>query len=263
MKIASRIADTDNVEMIKKRANVTIGSNNNNNDLMDDDRMMSDMSSRQIHRCSIVNCGKEFKLKAHLARHYAQAHGIAIRSGSPRPIMKTRTAFFLQTTLATRLSRKLCRHLIKPRKAARQPSYAINVQAVKVECELTNRSHDKYGNFINVLIFFLVTTAVTGKSIPEMKTLLLYKKRDRGSVTHIANRLGNPGSNNEWLKLTPKENMPKPDVVAFPKPPKAPDGSLMYDRVPNKAESEKAPSNSSSPSLKRRFEDVNGMDGEF
>lgn len=85
-------------------------------------------------RCSIVNCGKEFKVKAHLARHYAQAHGIAIRSGSPRPIMKTRTAFYLHTTGATKLSRRLCRHIIRSKKAARQPSFAINIQAVKQEC---------------------------------------------------------------------------------------------------------------------------------
>lgn len=87
-------------------------------------------------RCSIVSCGKEFKLKTHLARHYAQSHGIAIRSGSPRPIMKTRTAFYLHTTPATKLSRRLCKSIIKPRKAARQPSYAINIQAVKQECKL-------------------------------------------------------------------------------------------------------------------------------
>lgn len=37
--------------------------------------------------------------------------------------------------------------------------------------------------------------------------------------------------------------MPKPEVVAFPKPPKAPDGSLLYDRIPNKPEAEKIPLN--------------------
>ncbi|XP_049277208.1 metastasis-associated protein MTA1 [Anopheles funestus] len=166
-------------------------------------------------KCSIVNCGKEFKLKAHLARHYAQAHGIQIRSGSPRPIMKTRTAFYLHTTLTTRLSRRLCRQIIRSKKAARQPSYAINIASVKQE-------------FAN---------AEAGKSITEIRRLLTFRKKDRGSVTQIANRLGNPGvSVNEWLVLTPKENMPKPDVVAFPKPPKAPDGTLLYDRIPNKGE---------------------------
>lgn len=88
-----------------------------------------------MFRCSIVNCGKEFKVKAHLARHYAQSHGIAIRSGSPRPIMKTRTAFYLHTTAITKLSRRLCRQIIRSKKAARQPSFAINIQAVKQECK--------------------------------------------------------------------------------------------------------------------------------
>lgn len=68
-----------------------------------------------------------------------------------------------------------------------------------------------------------------------MKALLVYKKRERGSVTQIANKLGNPSTGpNEWLILTPKDKMPKPEVVSFPKPPKAPDGSLMYERIPNK-----------------------------
>uniref|UniRef100_A0A182QVP1 Metastasis-associated protein MTA n=1 Tax=Anopheles farauti TaxID=69004 RepID=A0A182QVP1_9DIPT len=173
-------------------------------------------------KCSIVNCGKEFKLKAHLARHYAQAHGIQIRSGSPRPIMKTRTAFYLHTNLTTRLSRRLCRHIIRSKKAARQPSYAINIASVKQE--------------------FAITEA--GKSVTEIRRLLTFRKKDRGSVTHIANRLGNPGVTvNEWLVLTPKENMPKPDVVAFPKPPKAPDGTLLYDRIPNKGEEPGKPLN--------------------
>uniref|UniRef100_A0AAG5CTC4 Uncharacterized protein n=1 Tax=Anopheles atroparvus TaxID=41427 RepID=A0AAG5CTC4_ANOAO len=166
-------------------------------------------------KCSIVNCGKEFKLKAHLARHYAQAHGIQIRSGSPRPIMKTRTAFYLHTTLTTRLSRRLCRHIIRSKKAARQPSYAINIASVKQE----------------------FAQAEAAKSITDIRRLLTFRKKDRGSVTHIANRLGNPGATvGDWLVLTPKESMPKPDVVAFPKPPKAPDGTLLYDRIPNKSD---------------------------
>lgn len=107
-------------------ASTTVGSNAN------------DLSNRLSHKCSIANCDKEFKLKAHLARHYAQAHGIAIRSGSPRPIMKTRTAFYLHTTGVTKLSRRLCRHIIRSKKAARQPSYAINLQAVKLECMQQN-----------------------------------------------------------------------------------------------------------------------------
>ncbi|XP_017008301.2 metastasis-associated protein MTA3 isoform X2 [Drosophila takahashii] len=182
-------------------------------DLNDDDKI-SDLTNRQLHRCSIVNCGKEFKLKTHLARHYAQAHGIAISSGSPRPIMKTRTAFYLHTNPMTRVARAICRSIVKPKKAARQSAYAIN--ALLVKQEFTNR--------------------ISGKSPAEIKKLLLLKPKDRGSVTKIANRLGAPGSGpHEWLILTPKDKMPLPAVVSFPKPPKAADGSLVYDRVPNKS----------------------------
>ncbi|ALC47524.1 MTA1-like [Drosophila busckii] len=181
-------------------------------DLNDDDKV-SDLSNRQLHRCSIVNCGKEFKLKTHLARHYAQAHGIAISSGSPRPIMKTRTAFYLHTNPMTRVARIICRSIVKPKKAARQSAYAIN--ALLVKQEFTNR--------------------ISGKSQAEIKKLLLLKPKDRGSVTKIANRLGAPGSGpHEWLVLTPKDKMPQPVSVSFPKPPKAADGSLVYERVPNK-----------------------------
>ncbi|KAH8310371.1 hypothetical protein KR044_001020, partial [Drosophila immigrans] len=180
---------------------------------LNDDEKVSDLSNRQLHRCSIVNCGKEFKLKTHLARHYAQAHGIAISSGSPRPIMKTRTAFYLHTNPMTRVARIVCRSIVKPKKAARQSAYAIN--ALLVKQEFTNR--------------------ISGKSQAEIKKMLLLKPKDRGSVTKIANRLGAPGSGpHEWLVLTPKDQMPQPVVVSFPKPPKAPDGSLVYERVPNK-----------------------------
>ncbi|XP_053661355.1 metastasis-associated protein MTA1 [Anopheles marshallii] len=245
LKVASRLADNGEVDPVatintssSNASPVSLKKRNPGSDIDDDLTIVAStgpigglsgvptatgspggLSNHRPHspsfKCSIVNCGKEFKLKAHLARHYAQAHGIQIRSGSPRPIMKTRTAFYLHTTLTTRLSRRLCRHIIRSKKAARQPSYAINIASVKQE-------------FAN---------AEAGKSITEIRRLLTFRKKDRGSVTQIANRLGNPGvSVNEWLVLTPKENMPKPDVVAFPKPPKAPDGTLLYDRIPNKGE---------------------------
>lgn len=86
-----------------------------------------------------------------------------------------------------------------------------------------------------VYLFILVTSRMSGKTPADIKNMLLLKKKDRGSVTKIANRLGSPGIGpHEWLVLTPKDKMPKPDVVYFPKPPKGPDGSLLYDRIPNK-----------------------------
>lgn len=202
LKTASRLAEND-VDVVKKRPVENCEE--------EEDRMI--VHRQSSNKCTYVNCGKEFKLKAHLARHYAQAHGIAIRSNSPRPIMKTRSAFYLQTTVTTRLSRKLCRHVIKSKKAARQPSYAISLTTVKTE----------------------FSNAMAKVNITDIKSFLKYKKKDRGSVTLIANRLGNPATTGcEWLKLTPRDMMPKPEKVSFPKPPKGPDGSLIYERVPNK-----------------------------
>ncbi|XP_065166932.1 metastasis-associated protein MTA3 isoform X2 [Atheta coriaria] len=230
LKIPSRFAECDfDATGGKKKS----GSDN------EDEKVTSSLSHRP-HRCNIGGCMKEFKLKAHLAKHYATAHGIMVRSGSPRPIMKTRTAFYLCTTPITRISRRLCRAMMRPRHAARAPFFAINIQAVKQEC----------------------SAQMTGKTIAELKQLLVYKKKQRGSVTQIANRLGTPvGPTAQWLILTKKEDLPKPEKVAYPKPPKAPDGSLMYERVPNKPEAEKIPLNSMSPSLKRRaaFDDMNGI----
>lgn len=104
----------------------------------------------------MVNCDKEFKLKTHLARHFDQAHGIALMSGSPRPIMKTRTAFYLHTNAMTRLARVLCRHYIKPKKAARQTSFAINTQLVKQECEFTALNWLKVLFYANIYLFILL-----------------------------------------------------------------------------------------------------------
>uniref|UniRef100_A0A347ZJC9 Putative MTA isoform A n=1 Tax=Reticulitermes speratus TaxID=60591 RepID=A0A347ZJC9_9NEOP len=230
LKVPSRIGEND-ADNKKKSGSMS-----------DDERLPSSMASHRPHRCSLVNCGKEFKLKAHLARHYATAHGLAIRSGSPRPIMKTRTAFYLCTTPLTRISRRLCRHLIQPRHAARAPFWPINIPSVKQECQVH----------------------MAGKSVLELKDLLRYRKKERGSVTHIANRLGQSNLiTPDWLILTAKDMMPKPEHVSFPKPPKAPDGTLLYERVPNKPEAEKAAMNNISPSLlkRRAYEEVNGMDG--
>lgn len=91
--------------------------------------------SHRPHQCTVASCGKIFKLKAHLARHYATAHGMMLRAGSPRPIMKTRTAFYLLTPPMTRLARRLCRHLLHARHAARSPFWSINVAALKQECK--------------------------------------------------------------------------------------------------------------------------------
>jgi metastasis-associated protein MTA len=103
------------------------------------ERLMAHMAAHRPHRCNYNNCGKEFKFKAHLVRHCAQAHGIVVRSGSPRPIMKTRAAFYLSTNEATKVARRTCAHLFRPRHAARKPFQPINAAAIKAECKLKTR----------------------------------------------------------------------------------------------------------------------------
>ncbi|KAF6268951.1 metastasis associated 1 [Rhinolophus ferrumequinum] len=57
-------------------------------------------------------------------------HGIPARSsGSPKFAMKTRQAFYLHTTKLTRLARRLCREILRPRHAARHPYVPINSAA--------------------------------------------------------------------------------------------------------------------------------------
>lgn len=88
------------------------------------------------HRCTMSNCGREFKTKSHLIRHCAQAHNIAIQPGSPtRPIMKTRAAFYLHTNEATKVARQICPQLYRPRHFARKPFLPINLSAIKSECK--------------------------------------------------------------------------------------------------------------------------------
>lgn len=121
-------------------------------------------------------------------------------------------------------------------------------------------------NFLSLNFKLADANAIAGKTQTDIHKLLVYRKKNRGSVTHIADRLGNPEPiEGDWLVLTPKDKMPQPDKVAFPKPPKAADGSLMYERIPNKGDLDinKAVALTITPSatpVKRRHaEDVNGI----
>ena len=90
----------------------------------------------KLHRCPAAGCLQEFRQRGQLIRHAANAHGLLLPgTGSSRPVTRTRPSFFLAPTPMTRLSRRLCRHLIKPRRAARTPIHAINVAAIRAECE--------------------------------------------------------------------------------------------------------------------------------
>ncbi|XP_047994284.1 metastasis-associated protein MTA3 [Leguminivora glycinivorella] len=198
--------------------------------------------SHRPHRCTVLNCAKEFKLRAHLARHVATAHGLG---EGARPVMKTRAAFYLRASPFTRLARRLARALRRPRHHARSPFAPINLQQVKHECDCARAAR----------------RAGAGA-------------RARGPVGAVAARLGAPATaaRHDWLRLTPRDCLPAPPHVAFPKPPKAPDGSLMYERVLSRAEKEArraspapaapapAPPPQPQPLKRRAYDDINGLD---
>lgn len=90
----------------------------------------------QTYKCSVLGCGKEFKMRTQLVRHCAAVHGFTMRSGSPRPIVKTRAAFCLHTTPLTRLARRVCGDMLRVRHAGRKPFEPINAAAIKAECQV-------------------------------------------------------------------------------------------------------------------------------
>uniref|UniRef100_T1JGP3 Metastasis-associated protein MTA3 n=1 Tax=Strigamia maritima TaxID=126957 RepID=T1JGP3_STRMM len=207
------------------------------------ERLAAHMASHRPHRCTISGCGKEFKLKAHLARHCATAHGLAIRAGSPRPIMKTRAAFYLCTSPVTRVARRLCRDLLRPRHAARNPFQPVNHVAIKQEC----------------------TSRVQGRSTDDLKVYLKNKDKPRTKVVEVSNRLGmESNSTPEWLLPTEKSKLPQPDRIAFPPPPRGEaDGRYLVDPIIyREREFEKSTPgiNNLSPTLlrKRVYEEQNG-----
>ncbi|KAI5102276.1 metastasis-associated protein MTA1 isoform X1 [Silurus meridionalis] len=64
-------------------------------------------------------------------------HGAPVRhGGSPKFAVKTRQAFYLQTTQLTRIARRVCQDLLKSRFLARHPYTPVNTAAIKAECAL-------------------------------------------------------------------------------------------------------------------------------
>ncbi|MBN3311895.1 MTA1 protein, partial [Atractosteus spatula] len=70
-------------------------------------------------------------------RNNMSPHGLPVRhSGSPKFAVKTRQAFYLQTSKLTRVARRLCRDILRPKYLARHPYTPVNSAAVKAECSL-------------------------------------------------------------------------------------------------------------------------------
>ncbi|XP_043255731.1 metastasis-associated protein MTA3 [Colletes gigas] len=255
LKVPSRI---DDVDLERKKGST--GS---------DEESKGIGGAHRPHRCSIPSCGKEFKLKAHLSRHYASAHGVDLRGsgasgggggGSPRPVMKTRSAFYLRTSALARAARRLCAAQLRTRHAARAPHQPVNAAPLRHLC---------------------ASPQLTSKSPAELRILArAVRPRPRPRVTDIATRLGDhpaprqPGDW-DWLALTAPAQRKEPDRVSFPKPPKAPDGSLLYERVPNKSEVDRLPVTppQAQPSMQTQqtilkrtrppFDEINGSDGFY
>ncbi|XP_076666322.1 metastasis associated 1-like isoform X2 [Andrena cerasifolii] len=253
LKVPSRI---DDVDLERKRGGT--GS---------DEESKGIGGAHRPHRCSIPSCGKEFKLKAHLSRHYASAHGVDLRGsgasgggggGSPRPVMKTRSAFYLRTSALARTARRLCAAQLRTRHAARAPHQPVNAAPLRHLC---------------------ASPQLTSKSPAELRILArAVRPRPRPRVTDIATRLGDHPSPRQpgdwdWLALTAPAQRKQPDRVSFPRPPKAPDGSLLYERVPNKSEVDRLtvtppqpqPSMQAQQTIMKRtrppFDEINGSDG--
>ncbi|XP_055879501.1 metastasis-associated protein MTA3-like isoform X5 [Biomphalaria glabrata] len=160
---------------------------------------VAQMNSFRMQKCTISGCGKEFKLKAHLARHLATAHGLAIQPGSPRPVMKTRAAFCLVTTELTRLSRRLCRDILRPRHAARCPFTPINTAIIKQECQL--RLTDRGNSYQSALKSRTPTTLD-----PVVSRLGIDTKQEKPSLLARGPHCGG-GDPSSMTKERPAENV--------------------------------------------------------
>ena len=143
------------------------------------------------------------------------AAGVTSKSGSG----KSRAAFYLRTTPMTRASRRLCRDAVRLHHHARRPGKLIDLKAIKVDT-------------------FTKAKPLDPKAIIK---LYAFSKKSRVKMDAVVQKLGLKDlSVQEWLILTPKDQIPKPATEMFPRPPKRPDGSYIYERIPPTAQAIKS-----------------------
>jgi hypothetical protein len=105
--------------------------------------------NRQIHKCSVNGCGREFKLKQALVKHCGVAHGYfpkpavsntAGQTNNQRTsMMRNRTSFYLYTTPMTHAARLVCTGAIKLKRLARKPFKAVDLTELNREWQKDSR----------------------------------------------------------------------------------------------------------------------------
>lgn len=151
--------------------------------------------------CFVVD--KTFNSAARLAQ---LRPGLIIEPGSPQKGGKTRAAFFLRTTPLTRAARRVTAQRLQH--FARRPTKLIDMKAMRTE-----------------VMPKLASAA-------RVAALTQYGARARAPITEMCVRMGQTDSKRqEWLVLSKTKK--QPEVESWPRPAKRPDGSYIYERVPN------------------------------
>ncbi|XP_070569436.1 metastasis-associated protein MTA3-like isoform X2 [Ptychodera flava] len=197
------------------------------------ERLAAHMSAHRPYRCTISGCGKEFKLKAHLARHCQTVHGLTIKTSSGKlTVLKTRQAFFLSSTTLTRISRRICKDLLNARHHARAPFSPINIAAIKQECQVR---------------------------LPDAAKDLVLKKKQWPTSDVVVGKLGIDTNVEKPACLEPAKPKTEPPRLSFP-PPLSP---FIHRTEPEKGKEDSSSGiNTISPTIlrKRGYEQHNGLD---
>jgi len=173
--------------------------------------------------CFIVD--KSFNTAARLAQ---LRPGLIIEPGSPAKGGKTRAAFFLRTTPLTRAARRVT--VTRLSHYARRPTKLIDMKALRAEVmpKLSNKA--------------------------KVVALTRFRLRQRAPIAEMCLRLGQSDSRiQEWLVLDNKRLAPANE--AFPRPAKRPDGSYIYERIPNQGGEGPAPGRQQMLYKKRPYEE--------
>ena len=106
---------------------------------------------------------------------------------------KTRAAFYLKTTPLTRASRRLCPSIARLRHFCRKPGKLIDMKAIKADAG----------------------AKMTGMSEKKVRHLNAFTAKVRVNMSVVVKRLGQDNDEKqEWLVLTPKNKIPKPEKVS-------------------------------------------------